>query len=201
MEEKNLNEKESIALISQMIKNSQNNLEGREGIPFLLWGYISVAVTIAVWTACHFTQNGYWNFLWFAIPVIGWPLMMILNKKHRKGIKTYIDNVIGYIWIFIGIACLVVSLLKMFSADIPILFLVLLLLGIGVGITGAVIKFVPITVGGILCILLSILTLYFGYDGQMIVFAATFLVTMVIPGHILNCRGRKSNREKEVCRA
>ena len=49
MEEKALNEKESLELISQMIRNTQQKLERKNGIPFLIWGYVTVIVSLTVW--------------------------------------------------------------------------------------------------------------------------------------------------------
>ena len=50
MEEKPLNEKESLELITQMIRNTQKKMEKGSGLPFLIWGYVTIAVSLAVWT-------------------------------------------------------------------------------------------------------------------------------------------------------
>ena len=42
MEERKLNEKESLELIAQMIQNTKNRMETNCGMPFLLWGYTTV---------------------------------------------------------------------------------------------------------------------------------------------------------------
>ena len=53
MEDRQLNEKESLELIAQMIRNTQHGLEKGKGIPFLIWGYVTITVSLAVWYLFH----------------------------------------------------------------------------------------------------------------------------------------------------
>ncbi len=46
MEERKLNEKESLELIAQMIQNTKNRLETNCGMPFLFWGYTTLFVSL-----------------------------------------------------------------------------------------------------------------------------------------------------------
>ena len=59
MEDKILNEKESLELISKMIQNTQNKLESGKGKPFLIFGYIAFIVSIAVYALLKTTNNQY----------------------------------------------------------------------------------------------------------------------------------------------
>ena len=52
MEDKKLNEKESLELITQMIQNTRRNLDTGSGNMFLVWGYVSVLVTLTVLAGC-----------------------------------------------------------------------------------------------------------------------------------------------------
>lgn len=194
MEEKQLNEKESLELIAQMIRNTQHSLEKGKGIPFLIWGYVTIAVSLAVWYLFSTTGNPQWNFLWAAIPIVGFPLMLIsLKKNQSKQPKTYIDKIINYVWIVVGISAFIPSLASAFMSGFPILFLAVLLISIGTTITGLIIKFVPLIISGFAGMFLSVLCLVLrnSYD-SILVFATLFLIVQVIPGHILNWKGRKN---------
>ncbi|MCI1778545.1 MAG: hypothetical protein LKI53_01145 [Bacteroidales bacterium] len=192
-----LNEKESLEIITRMIRNTQHKLERNAGKPFLVWGYATVFATAAVAVAIGITNNPYWNYLWFLIPVIGIPFTL-LGKKHQKGIRTYVDQVIGYIWIVFGIVGFIISCISiipvMWRWKIPVLFMILLLMGMGTTLTGLVTKFRPSIVGGILSIILAF-GIYFvsGWLLTLLLFALTFVVMMIIPGHILNYRAGRSN--------
>ena len=49
MEEKTLNEKESLEIITRMIQETKNKLEVGDGNMLLLWGYVSVCTAILVY--------------------------------------------------------------------------------------------------------------------------------------------------------
>ena len=46
MEEKKLNERESLELITRMIQETKNKLEVGDGNVLLIWGYVSVLTAI-----------------------------------------------------------------------------------------------------------------------------------------------------------
>ena len=191
MEDKQLNEKESLELITHMIRNTQQKLEKSNGIPFLIWGYTTVGISVLVWYLFSTTGNPYWQCLWFLIPVIGFSTMLRALRKQEKKVKTYIDKVISYVWIGFGIAALVVSTSAMFLWNLPILFIMVLMMGTGTAITGMIIRFKPIIFSGFAGILLSYLCLIVkGYE-VILVFAIIFLFIMIVPGHILNWKGRR----------
>lgn len=194
MEEKQLNEKESLELIAQMIRNTHQKLEKGKGLPFLIWGYTTVIVSLAVWYFFSTTGNPQWNFLWLGIPVIGFPIMLLVLRKQSNYPKTYIDKVIKYVWVVIGISAFIPSVASAFYPEFPILFTVALLISIGTAITGLIIKFSPISIAGFLGMLLSILSLIWIHKYESyLAFSALFLIVQVIPGHILNYKSRKSN--------
>lgn len=104
MEERKLTEKESLEVITSMIARTKQRYLGGGNI-LLMWGYLVAIVTLAVWLTLVFTHNEVWNWLWFAIPLIGgikllanwympififaWVAMMIvpghvLNRKARQ---------------------------------------------------------------------------------------------------------------------
>ena len=72
MEERKLNEKESLELIAQMIQNTKNRLETNCGMPFLFWGYTTIFVSLLVWFLVVTTRK-----LLLAIP-------MVLTPHHRR---------------------------------------------------------------------------------------------------------------------
>ena len=113
------------------------------------------------------------------------------EENKEKGIKTYLENIIRYVWTGIGVAGFVVSMGAMFYWKIPILFIIIVLMATGTAITGMIIQFKPIIISGFLSILLSFGCLIFSQSYSILIFALVFLLMMVIPGHILNFKNRK----------
>ena len=193
MEERNLNEKESLELITQMIQNTKNKMEANCGAPFLIWGYTSVIISILMWYITTSTRNYEWQWLWFILPLIGWTGMYIFNRKSPAGARTYIDRIISYTWIVLGIAGLFVACLSIFFY-LPVMFTILLIMGIGTILTGLIIKYKFITICGILGTISSVGCFYFHAYNQILVFALVIIFIMVIPGHMLNHAARKQKK-------
>ena len=114
MEDRKLNEKESLELITQMIRNTRWNLDAGSGNMFLLWGYVCVLLTLVVWAGVGLTQNFAWMWGFWGIPVVGYLLSYIFMRKKDKPVSLYIDKVLNEMWQFMGIVCLAVGLMAAF---------------------------------------------------------------------------------------
>lgn len=194
LEDKPLNEKESMELITRMIQNTQHRLERGTGVPMLIWGYATVVITMLVWATKTYLEDYRFGYLWFMIPVIG-VMGMFLQKKRPKAVRTYIDKVVAYIWIVLGGTGFLLSSAAIFNVmwTLPILFIVIIIMGMGSTLTGLVIEFKPMIIGGVASLLISIVNyLAKDYDIIMFSFAVAFLVMSIIPGHILNYRAKKA---------
>ena len=135
MEEKRMNEAESLELITSMINDSRARMTKNLGTPFLIWGYTTVAVSIcqAVIVACVEEFYPYlWG--WFAIPVVGWLLMLLFNKQE-KTVTNYIDRCINALWCAIGVAAFILPFMGIFVFPS-----VIMLIGVGTATTAAVVK-------------------------------------------------------------
>ena len=88
MEERKLDARESMELISRMIQNTRNRLENHAGRPFLVWGYTTVGIALLnYWfniAGCHPA----WCFTWFLIPIIGCLLMRLFPDKKPTEPRT-----------------------------------------------------------------------------------------------------------------
>ena len=95
MEERKLDARESMELISRMIQNTRNRLENHAGRPFLVWGYTTVGIALLnYWfniAGCHPA----WCFTWFLIPIIGCLLMRLFPDKKPTEPRTEIDRIVG----------------------------------------------------------------------------------------------------------
>lgn len=194
MENLKMNEAQSLSLISQMINDSRHRLARNSGTPFLIWGYIAVLVSVFEFFVLYCNLPKILLFGWFAIPILGWLLMMFFCRKNdrERGGRNYLDRVVSAIWIVFGVSFVWLYLAALVY-QIPLLFLVVLTMGMGTLITGLVISHKVTMWGGFIGMFTSLIfpaidkfmpDLWFGWD--ILIFAAIFLVMMVIPGHILN---------------
>lgn len=196
MENKPLDPVESLALIGRMIENTRNRLTRNAGHPFLAWGYATILTTLAVWATVVGFQHPRWNMLWIILPLLGWLLTRLLRgKQPSSGVHTFIDRVLANVWLVMGLTAWFISMLTLFTPlRLPILFLILVMMGMGTVLTGLVIRFTPAVAGGTAAILLAPVSIVVGNSWAPAVFMAGFLVMMVIPGHILNYRSNRSEK-------
>ena len=128
MEDKKMTEKESLELITQMIQNSKKNLRLGNVNILLLWGYLCTITALVVYVLILITGNPLWNWLWLAIPVIGFPVMHWLKKKEDKPVLTYTDKVLLAIWSNIGQYGIGISIISALYFDSMLLLLPIILL-------------------------------------------------------------------------
>jgi hypothetical protein len=189
MEERQLTEKESLDLITKMIQSTREKVVRNAGTPLLVWGYSTVIISVAVWYMVSTTGNYLWNLLWFLMGISGLCYGYSLRRQKQVKTHTYIDRVLSTVWWVLGITTMVMSVVT-FLAKVPILFVVLLLIGVGITISGFLIRCVAMIIGGILGTLSSLLFLWVTGVDMYLAFAVAFVLLCVIPGHILNYETR-----------
>lgn len=149
---------------------------------------------LLVWFLVVTTGNYYWQYLWFLLPIIAGTGTYLSTRNQQPGIKTHLDKVINYIWLVFGITGFLISMLAMFFWQLPILFIILLLMGMGTTLTGLVVGYKTVTICGTLGALSSIGCLFYPGPNQILIFAPVFIFMMVIPGHVLNHAARKQKK-------
>lgn len=206
MEEKRLSEKESLELITSMIRNSKNRMQLGQGNILLSWGYVVTIIALTIGMGFYLTQNINWYWLWFGIPFIGYPLHYFLAKKgeQKSLVKTSIDRYMSGIWMCIGIyffilmvICLIMGL-NGYNAWGAMYLLTLPCCGFGTMATGIILKEKSLLIGGLISMIMGGIFIMcyickiniFIYDVFM--FALCFIVMMIVPGHILNRKAKTS---------
>lgn len=209
MEERKLTEKESLEVITSMIARTKQRYIGNGNI-MLMWGYLVTIVAILVWVMIAVTAKGYWNFLWFAIPVIGFPLTAVMAKKQQRqsGIKTFSDKVTSQLWTIAGlseiaitVACICIQCYTHSGACWKaMLAYTLVAMPLTEIAQGLFIKEKSLTCGGIVGLVVGIITVCCISAGvpllanwYMPLYILAFVAMMIVPGHILN---RKARQEK-----
>lgn len=206
MEERKLTERESIELITSMINRTKQRYIGSGNI-MLMWGYLVVAVAILVWVMIDRTHNGAWNWLWFAIPVIGGIATPIMSRKENRksGVTTYSDKVTSKLWTLFGLSeivltalCLIASLWLEMDCWIAMLVYSFIVAAFAEIVQGIIVKENSLIAGGASGLFLGLVTLCWVTgriplysDIFMPLFLLGFVCMMIIPGHILNYKAKR----------
>lgn len=198
MEDKKLNEKESLELITQMIQNTRRNLDAGSGNMFLLWGYVGALVTIVILAGVYWTKNPAWMQGFWTIPVLGYPVSMLLERKRQKRAKAYSDTVLVEIWSMLGCLCMGLVIATTFTMHYEfILPLCALIISLGSIITGIIVRYktfclfsvVGLTIGlyMVIAAMVNDASTYL----SLVCFAVVLVFAMIIPGYMLNSEAKK----------
>ncbi len=182
MEEKNITEQESLVIIQQMMNKTKEQLFDNSNL-FLLWGFAAFICTVTQYILIKTNiQNS--EAVWIAMPIIAVIHIYIVIKQRSKiKVQTYNGNAISALWTAIGFAF--ISIVFFASQKINILPTIILLYAIGTFVTGKIIDFKPLVIGGSISFLLSIAIAFIKDENQLLIMAAAILISYIIPGFLL----------------
>ena len=208
MEDKKMTAQESLEVIASMINRTKERYFGNGNI-FLLWGYLVTFIAITIWILLSSTGKQYWNWLWFAIPIIGYPLTIILSRKDGKkyGAVTYSDKITSRLWTIFGMSELILTFICLFfslfiGVDCWIALLVYsILMAPSAEIAqGLIIKENSLVFGGIVGLMAGLITVCCVSGGvplsinwYMPIFIIAWIAMMIIPGYTLNFKSKNLN--------
>ncbi len=190
----------SLEIIKKQIELSRISTEKNAGLPMIIWGLLVCITSLLVGHLWNTTGNAAWNFLWFIMALIGWGWTIWINKKEKQSHVplTLLSNVMNNIWFSFGIFASVLPIIMFviaplcfgsFVLDCSYTALVILLLGVATTITGLILKNGWITTGGIVGGVAGfILALLFPGPYEMLVMAGVGVITLLVPGIIINRR-------------
>lgn len=206
MEDKKLTEKESLEVIISMIARTKARYLGSGNI-LLMWGYLAVFSSILVWILLAATRQNVWNWLWFAIPVIGMPLTSIMARREKRtdGVVTYSDKITSHLWSIFGVSeivltliCLGFSLIGGIKCWTAMIVYTIIAAPFAEIAQGLIVKEKSLTWGGIVGLAIG-MVLVCCVTGKIPLLANWFMplfilfwvVMMIVPGHIISHKAKK----------
>ena len=206
MEDKKLTEKESLEVITSMIARTKARYLGSGNI-LLMWGYLAVFSSILVWILLAATQQNVWNWLWFAIPVIGMPLTSIMARREKRtdGVVTYYDKITSHLWSIFGVSeivltliCLGFSLIGGIKCWTAMIVYTIIAAPFAEIAQGLIVKEKSLTWGGIVGLAIGMVLVCcvtgkipFLANWFMPLFILFWVLMMIVPGHIINHKAKK----------
>lgn len=214
--EKQLTEKESLELITQMI-NKAKDVNHSTGLTSIMWGCVIVVCSLVRLAEIHYGFHMPFDIYLLTIVAIFPTIYFSVKEKRESRVKAYGDSFIDNTWISFGIAIFLLSfcLNHVFAGLRPlneeyisltghapafnlydyISSFFLMLYGVPTFITGSSMKFRPMFWGGIICWVSCIVSLYTPVKPDLILTAVSAIFAWFIPGLILEKRYRKAKKE------
>jgi hypothetical protein len=184
--EENFSPQESLQLIQSMIDRTKANI-GESRFYFLLWGWIAFIGVMGQFILKVMVHYPYHYRIW-VITLVGiiWSMLYTRNRHKKVRARTYIGDSMRYLWTGMGISffvlCFIISQSRVgWEYSYP---LFILLYGLGTYVSGRILQFKPLVIGGIFNWILAIASTFFDFDYQMLFSGAAILTSYIIPGYL-----------------
>lgn len=197
MQDEKLTGNESLQVIHAMINKAKNQFS-ENGHLYLLWGWFVLICSITHFILLHFLHYEKAYLIWMLTCVVLIYQIVYLRRRGKKTkVTTYTDDIIKFVWLvfvilmflfyFLYIRVLERDFFKFISPGFLALY------GMPTFLSGVILRFRPLVIGGISCWILSGISTYIGYDYQLLLLALAVIVAWIIPGYILGSRFKKVN--------
>lgn len=192
--ETQLTEAESLSIISGMINRARNRFS-ETGHLYLLWGFVIFICCITQFIMLYFFKNNNAYYVWYSTWIVAiYQFYYLFRKRKREKVKTYTDEIIGFVWLtFIICSFILVYILIKNNALNAINASVLVMYGMPTFLSGIILRFKPLRIGGIICWLLAISAMFTTYQYQLLLLALAVVAAWIIPGFILRAKFKKEN--------
>ena len=187
-----------------MIEQTRRDSTVGSGNTFLIWGYVCMVVSLAVFVAAY-TGPGAWGWLYLGIPVMGGVATLIAGRKKKNVPSTYTSKSINSIWaclagVFAAYAVYSLGYWAEMEGWSGMFLLGLLLPGIGTYCTGTILKEELLKLCGLIGVMMGVGFLHDLCTGAVIslawpmLMAVSSAITLVAPGHYLNYQSKKQRK-------
>ncbi len=175
---------QSLQLIQSMIAKTRSDI-GANRYYFLLWGWLIFAAILLQFFLKVVVRYPHHYLVWL-VTIVAVVLTILRNKRDDKtgGVRTYIGDSMGYLWLGIGISFFVMTFI--ISVGIGWLYawpFMILMYGTGTFISGKLLQFRPMVVGGIVNWLIAAACPFVPYDYQLLLAAAAIASSYIIPAY------------------
>lgn len=191
MQESNFSPKDSLQVIQSMIDKTKEEL-GDNSIYFLMWGWLVFIGCILQYFLLVVIKYPRHYYAWLII-IIGVVFSIVYSVRHerKKKVKTYVGASMGILWTGMSISfmalCFILARIGWnYAFPIYILFY-----ATGTFISGGILQFRPLQLGGIVCWVLAVASTFVSYQNQILLSAAAILASYLIPGYLLKYRSHK----------
>ena len=195
MQQENFSPEQSLQLIQSMISKTKQDMSDNS-IYFLVWGWITFIACTGQFVLKHILKyDQHYQVWWLIVVGIAFSIYQGIKEGKIQKVKTYVGDSIKYLWIGMGISYFVLSMiLSKIGWNSAVFPFFIMMYGLGTFISGSILQFKPLVIGGIMAWALAIGAVYVEYDYQMLFGAAAILVSYIIPAYLLRSRNNTANK-------
>ena len=184
---KEMTAQESLSIIAETLNNSRRDILRGSAKYFMLWGDLLTATSLVIYLLWHFTGTPQWNFLWFAMPLIGYPLAALMGKHNKAVPQNEVSKMLGGVWSVFGTFAIALSAIAVSLVPMHVTLIIVIILGLAECISGVLLKNWPIIIAGfILGVGGAVFAMLVKSEAQLLIFTlggALLAITGLIVKH------------------
>jgi hypothetical protein len=184
----NLTAQQSIDLIAGMIRQAQGNL-GRNSFYFLLWGWVIAFCNFGMYYILKFTTYPTYAPIIWTICIPAWVFTIIYGKNQGKSraVTTHLDKVSMWLWL-----CMIITIAPTWflGSKLNSMYNAVILMPVGAAtfMSGIMLRFKPLLVGGIIFWVGGILCYFVELQNQYLVGGIATILGYLVPGYMLKAQ-------------
>ena len=147
---KEMTAQESLLLIAETFNKSRKDILRGSARYFMLWGAMLTVISLVIYLLWHLTGKPDWNFLWFAMPVIGYPLAALMGKYDVSVPQNEVSKMLSGVWRVFGAFAVTLSAVAIFLVPMNVSLIIVIILGLAECMSGVLLKNWPVIICGFL---------------------------------------------------
>lgn len=193
-EETIMTEKQSLELITSMINKAKNRFY-ESGFLYLFWGWVVLICCLIQIGAAYFFNVKDAYAVWYIMGLaMVYQIFLFRKKRKLRTLTAYTEDINRYVWIVFGICeILLVFILISFKKYEVINSAEIALYGMPIFLSGIILKFRPLILGGICCWVISGISPFINTEFQLFLTIAAIICGWIIPGNLLRQKFKKEN--------
>ncbi len=193
--EESFNEKQSLELITGMINKAKNKFS-ESGMLYLVWGIAILFCSLVQFFLSSLMGFKNVYYVWFLTwPVYIYQAIFLYKKKKKETVKTYTDEILGYVWICFIICFFVMIFILIYSKRFELIYsAILVIYAIPTFLSGAILKVKSLLIGGICCWALAALSMFIPLQYHLLLISIAVILAWIIPGLYLRNKYLAQNK-------
>jgi hypothetical protein len=191
MDDQIKNAEESFQIIKKMIEDEKVRFN-ENGFVYLFWGWLAIFCAALEYTLMiSGVHQSY--YAWFGM-LLGGIFMGFYFRKKKEGTSMPLTGrVLSITWIFIGLNIFTFAFIFPVTAGNLLLFFILAMIGVGTIVSGSLLRFSWLTVGGIICNILAFVSIVANPSMNSIIMIVAIIFADLIPGYMLRAKYRNNH--------
>ncbi|MBO2522474.1 MAG: hypothetical protein CW336_01235 [Bacteroidetes bacterium] len=178
--ENNMTAQQSFSIITEMVNNSRRSILQNSAKHFLLWGALLTIMSLVIYETIHITRNPIWNLLWFAMPLIGFPMAHFIGRNKVEVPQNIISKQLHGVWLAYCAFVVVISAVFMFIAPQNLTLVIIMAFGFAECVSGIILKNWSVIVSGfILGVGGAIAAIMLRSEAQLLLFTLCGVILVV----------------------